>query len=365
MKCKCLGLASLSRTIARQRARIMYLAEGDANTRFFHLQACHRSRKNHIASLRVHDSEIVRNEEMANAVFEHFNAIMGTPFHRTTAIDLDAIGLQPHDLTMLDVCFSEFEIWATIAELPSDKAPGPDGFTGLFYKLAWPIIKSDVINAFNAFWALDGRSFNLINEAFMVLLKKKTEPVEIKDYRPISLVHSFGKLVTKCLARRLALVLNELVHPSQSAFIQGRSIHDNFRAVHLTCKALQLSRRSHILLKIDIAEAFDSVGWPFLLEVLRRLGFSRRWRDWMSLILGTSSTKVLLNGRPGERICHARGLRQGDPLSPMLFLLIMEVLGGLIRWCEAESIFTPLRCDAFTSVPLRGRRRYVSNTGGQ
>jgi hypothetical protein len=245
MKCKCLGLASLARTIARQRARLMYLVEGDANTRFFHLQACHRSRKNHIASLKVHDSEIVLNEKMANAVFEHYNAIMGTPFQRTADIDLDALGLQLHDLTMLDVCFSEFE-----------KTPGPDGFTGLFYKLAWPIIKADIINAFNAFWALDGRSFNLINEAFMVLLKK-SEPVEIKDYRAISLIHSFGKLVTKCLSHRLALVLNELVHPSQSAFIQGRSIHDNFRAVHLTCKALQQSRRSHVLLKIDIAKAFD------------------------------------------------------------------------------------------------------------
>jgi hypothetical protein len=286
---------------------------------------------------------------MANAVFEHYNAIMGTPFQRTVDIDLDVLGLQLHDLTMLDVCFSEFEIWATITELPSDKALGPDGFTGLFYKLSWPIIKADVINVFNVFWTLDGRSFNLINEAFMVLLRKKSEPVEIKDYRPISLMHRFGKLVTKCLARRLALVLNELVHPSQSAFIQGGSIHDNLRAVHLTCKALQQSRRSHILLKIDIAKAFDSVGWPFLLEVLRRLGFSRRWRDWMSLILGTSSTKVLLNGRPGERICHARGLRQGDPLSPMLFVLVMEVFGGLVRWCEVESIFTPLHCAAVHS----------------
>lgn len=106
----------------------------------------------------------------------------------------------------------------------------------------------------------------------MVLLKKKAEPVAIKDYRPISLIHSLGKLITKCLARRLAMVLNELVHPSQSTFIQGRSIQDNFRVVHLTCKALHRSRRSHMLLKIDIAKAFDSVAWPFLLDVLRACG---------------------------------------------------------------------------------------------
>ena len=182
----------------------------------------------------------------------------------------------------------------------------------------------------------------------MVLLKKKNEAQEISDYRPISLMHSFGKLIAKCLARRLALVLNDLVHPCQSAFIQGRSIHDNFRAVQLTCKTLHQKKQS-CLLKIDIAKAFDSVCWPFLLEVLQRLGFSRRWRNWMSILLGSASTKVLLNGRPGNRICHARGLRQGDPLSPMLFVLAMEVLGGLIRWAESQSIFSPLRCAAVRS----------------
>lgn len=88
----------------------------------------------------------------------------------------------------------------------------------------------------------------------MVLLKKKSEAQEIKDYRPISLMHSFGKLVAKCLAWRLALVLNEPVHPSQSAFIQSRSIHDNFRVVHLTCKALHASKKSCLLLKIDICQ---------------------------------------------------------------------------------------------------------------
>ena len=69
----------------------------------------------------------------------------------------------------------------------------------------------------------------------------------------------------------------------------------------------------------------------------------------MSILLGSASTKVLLNGRPGNRIYHARGLRQGDPLSPMLFVLAMEVLGGLIRWAESQSIFSPLRCAAVRS----------------
>jgi len=164
----------------------------------------------------------------------------------------------------------------------------------------------------------------------MILLKKKNEAQEISDYRPISLMYSFGKLIAKCLARRL-----DLVHPCQSAFIQGRSIHDNFHAVHLTYKTLHQKKCSCLLLKIDIVKAFDSVSWPFLLEVLQWLGFSQQWRDWMSILLGLASTKVLLNGRSGNCIYHARGLQQGDPLSPMLFVLSMEVLGGLIWWAES------------------------------
>ena len=100
--------------------------------------------------------------------------------------------------------------------------------------MAWPIIKTDVIRAFNALWALDGRSLYLINQAYIVLLKKKELPAEISGYRPISLIHSFAKLFTKVLAARLAPLMQQLVRPNQSAFIRGRVIHENFRAVQLS-----------------------------------------------------------------------------------------------------------------------------------
>jgi hypothetical protein len=200
LKFKCLGLASLNRTIIRQRSKLLCLAEGDANTKFFHLQACHRKRKNAVTSLRVEGTELVQNEEMASALFSHFDNLLGQPFERLGSIELQAAGVPTADFAQLDVMFSEQEVWETIASLPSDKAPGPDGFTGLFYKHAWLIIKDDIMRAFNAFWSGDFRSFNLLNEAFMILLRKKDNPEEIRDYRPISLIHSFSKLVTKCLA---------------------------------------------------------------------------------------------------------------------------------------------------------------------
>ena len=112
--------------------------------------------------------------------------------------------------------------------------------------------------------------------------------------------------------------------------------------VHIACKAIHEKKSPTILHKIDIATAFDTVSWPFLLEVLQHMGFGQRWRDWISIILATASTKILLNGRPRRRICHARGLRQGDPLSPMLFVLTMEVLNRFLKWVEQQQLLTPL-----------------------
>lgn len=204
------------------------------------------------------------------------------------------------------------------------------------------------MNAFNALWSLDARSFYLLNDALMILLRKNSAPTRLKDYRPISLMHSFSKLFAKCLARRLASRLKDIVAPNQSAFISGRSIHDNFRTVQLACRFLHQRRFPAVLLKIDIAKAFDSVAWPFLIEVMHHIGFSRRWINWICILLSTASTKVLVNGITGRRISHARGLRQGDPISPMLFVIVMEVLNSLFREADRRHALQPLPGHAIT-----------------
>jgi len=162
------------------------------------------------------------------------------------------------------------------------------------------------------------------------------------DFRPISLVHSFAKLVTKLLANRLAGRLDQLVSPNQSAFIKGRFILDNFLLVQHTTKFLHQQKQPRILLKLDITKAFDSVSWPFLLEVLKNLGFGPVWCDIISGLLASSSTQVLLNGSPGNKIAHCRGLRQGDPLSPMLFILVMDILCLMVKKASEEALLQPL-----------------------
>jgi hypothetical protein len=144
------------------------------------------------------------------------------------------------------------------------------------------------------------------------------------------------------MANRLANQLHQMVSPNQSAFIKGRFIQDNFMLVQQTARFLQQQKQPRILLKLDISKAFDSMTWPFMLEVMHHLGFGPIWRDIISDLICTSTTQVLLNGIPGTRIFHKQGLRQGDPLSPMLFILVMDVLGHMISKAAEEGMLQSL-----------------------
>lgn len=206
LKANVLGLASLARTIARQRARSRFLAEGDASTRFFHfhLQACHRQRKNQLPSLSHNGVTFTAEEAKADLVFSYYNDIIGKPLLLMHRINLRRLPLPSLDLDDQVRPFTADELLSIVRETNPDRTPGPDGFTGGFFKAAWDIVKDDILAVFQAMWSLDSRSFYLLNGAIMVLLRKKDIPSGLKDYRPISLIHSISKLFSKGLAMRLA-----------------------------------------------------------------------------------------------------------------------------------------------------------------
>lgn len=119
--------------------------------------------------------------------------------------------------------------------------------------------------------------------------------------------------------------------PIQNAFIRGRSLHDNFVLVRQSARLLHQLGAPGALLKLDLARAFDSLSWPFLFEVLQRIGFGNKFVGWLAIMFSSASTKVLLNREPGPPIWHRSELRQGDPLSPQLFDIAVDVLGKLFK----------------------------------
>lgn len=268
----------------------------------------------------------------------YYDNLLGRAPARPYSLDMSLLQLPSRDMSNLDIQFTEEEVEKVIKSMPF----GPDGFTGRFFASCWTIIKGDIMRAFHAFHQGDMRGLPAINKAIVTLLPEMDGAEDIKDFRSVSLVHGAIKLFDKVLANRLTMELLYLVGNHQSAFVRGRSIHDNFMLVQCTARKLKALKEPTVMMKLDITKAFDSVQWPFLMEVLRALGFSDKWREWICGLLATSSTRIMVNGIPGKPILNCIGLRQGDPISPLLFILIMEPLHKMFELAASRGILTPL-----------------------
>jgi hypothetical protein len=142
------------------------------------------------------------------------------------------------------------------------------------------------MDAFRAMWFGDYRGLHVANQALITLLSKHAEAVEVKDFRPTSLIHSVAKLVAKVLSVRLAPRMPRIIGTHQSVFIRGRCLHDNFQLVQCTPRWLNALKSPALMVKLGIRKAFDTVDWAFLLQIMRKLGFGPRWTTMVVALLG-------------------------------------------------------------------------------
>jgi hypothetical protein len=187
----------------------------------------------------------------------------------------------------------------------------------------------------------------------IVLIPKKKPSLRVTEFRPISLCNVIYKIVSKVLANRLKRILPHIISPNQSAFVAGRHITDNilvaYETMHTMSSVLK-GKGGFMALKLDMSKAYDRVEWTFLEGVMRRMGFEGSWIRLIMNCITSVSYSVLLNGDPYGYILPTRGIRQGDPISPYLFIMCAEALSAMLQAAE--------RCRAITGVPIaRGRVR--------
>nr|CAD1820604.1 unnamed protein product [Ananas comosus var. bracteatus] len=281
----------------KQRSRIQWLRAGDANTKFFHLHANRRKIKNSFSQLSDSSTSFSSLGSIANHLFHFFHSILGVEQTSNETVNLSSLyEAESVDLSSLHLPFTVDEVKSAIFSSAPEKATGLDGLLMLFYQHFWSILKDDIMKVFETFY--DG-SCNLtgLNSSWICPIPKKKDVVSAKDLRPISLVHSMPKLISKVLAARLQSYMNQLINPYQATFMKGRYILDNFLTAHILAHHLHSSKQQAALLKIDFDRAFDHINWNFLTELFQARGFgvgdakfhSLQFADDMLLFFGGSS----------------------------------------------------------------------------
>jgi hypothetical protein len=332
------NIAELLRTeevMAKQRSRVDWLKEGDRNTAFFHARATVCKHQNRVRSLKSAAGVVCLEKEEIEGIVQSFYTDL---FKAQEEIDvhgvLQFVPTKVTDEMNLMPCqpFEAAEVERALFSMGPSKAPGVDGFNANFYQKHWTLIKDEITDAVLGF--LNGGHLpEIINRTVIVLIPKVKSPQDITQYRPIALCNVIYKMCSKVLANRLRVVLDVIISEEQSAFVPGRLITDNVICAYESVHSMKRKKGklAFCAAKLDMMKAYDRVEWPYLQGIMQKLGFAEAWVSLIMKCVTTVSLEVKVNGELLPSFKPTRGLRQGDPISPYLFLICGEGLSCLIK----------------------------------
>ncbi|XP_026417308.1 uncharacterized protein LOC113312787 [Papaver somniferum] len=318
----------------KQKSGDKFIVDMDNNSKYFHTLANRRMfRKNIDCLYDSHGAWYDNREDIANILVSHFSSVSCSVMNH---IHDDVFDIIP---TVITNDFSEFltripsadDVFQVVKDMASWCSPGPDGFRAGFYHVNWDIVGNDVVQAVQSFFS-SGYMPREFNKTYLSLIPKNDKAKYPADFRPIGLCNTIYKIISKILANRIKPYLKRIISPFQSAFVPGRAIQDNIIIAHEMVHTMKHKEGNSdsMALKLDLSKAFDRLEWSFILGMLKKLGFPEKFCKYIEQCIPTTKISILLNGSPTSAYNPTRGLRQGDPLSPYLFIIAMDYLSRLL-----------------------------------
>ncbi|GJS94536.1 RNA-directed DNA polymerase, eukaryota [Tanacetum coccineum] len=282
-----------------QKAKVRWAIEGDENSKFFH-GVINKKRVNLSIKGVMVDGEWVDDPCRVKDEFQsHFASRFQDPGTMRSRLNfMFPNRLSSDQATDLESPVTTDEIRNAVWACGENKSPGPDGFTFEFFRMFWNVIGPDMSVAVE--WFFNHNSFSRgCNSSFVSLVPKIPDPKIVSDYRPISLIGSLYKVITKILATRLSLVISDLISDVQTAFLPNRQILDGPFIINELLSWCKLKKQQAMVFKVDFAKAYDTIRWDYLDDVLEAFGFGDKWRSWITGSLVSGMASILINGSVG------------------------------------------------------------------
>ena len=350
----------------KQKSRIDWLQEGDRNTAFFHNSVKARRHGNSLSSLVLPDgTQIFSREAISREAVQYFSDLFSREDPGAGAEEHDILACIPHlvSANMNEALLNPIllpELEKIVFNMKKGKAPGPDGFPIEFFQEFWEIIKYDLLDVVQESYR-NKQMLKSLNSTFLALIPKKEGADRLDHFRPIALCNVVYKIITKLIAERLKPFLGSLISAEQGGFVDGRQILDGVVIATEVVHSMANSKEKAMFIKLDMAKAYDRVSWEFLQKILLTFGFAVEWVEWVLSCVTSASFSVLINGEPSELFGASRGLRQGDPLSPYLFIIMAEGLGRFLKAQVQQGIIQGWSWS--NNLPSYSHLQFVDDTG--